>query len=303
MGYIYMLTSPSGKSYIGQTIRPIEKRFKQHLKKDSGCAAIYNAIQYHGWENFEKDWYECPDEDLNFDEELLVREMGTLAPSGYNLREGGGSSGKMSEDSKKKISEANKGKTHTEETKRKWSEMRKGENNSMYGKNHTEETRKKIGEINLGKTHTEETKKKWSEIRTGKTHTEETKQKMRETQKGEKHPMYGKTHTEETKQKMSEAKTGKIFTEETRQKLSKANIGKTFTEETKQKMSKAKIGENNSTSKKVFQYSLIGEFIQSFASSGEAARALSKSDGSSIGKCARGKRNTAHGFKWSLVLH
>ena len=102
---------------------------------------------------------------------------------------------------------------------------------------------------------------------------------------------------------MSEAKIGKIFTEETRQKLSKANIGKTFTEETKQKMSKAKIGENNSLSKKVFQYSLIGEFIQSFASSGEAARALDKSDGSSIGKCARGKRNTAHGFKWSLVLH
>ncbi len=162
-----MLTSPTGKIYIGQTIRPIEKRFKQHLKKGSGCAAIYNAIQYHGWDNFEKDWYECPDEDLNFDEELLVREMGTLAPDGYNLREGGGNTGKMSEDSKKKISEANKGKTHTEETKKKWSELRKGENNSMYGKNHTEETRKKIGEINLGKTHTEETKKKMSDAHRG----------------------------------------------------------------------------------------------------------------------------------------
>lgn len=96
---------------------------------------------------------------------------------------------------------------------------------------------------------------------------------------------------------------GQTITEETRQKLSKANLGKTFTEETKQKMSKAKLGENNSTSKKVFQYSLIGEFIQSFASSGEAARALSKSDGSTISKCARGKRNTAYGFKWSSVLH
>jgi len=298
-----MLTSPNGKIYIGQTIRPIEKRFKQHRKKSSGCVAIYNAIQYHGWDNFEKDWYECPDEDLNFDEELLVREMRTLAPYGYNLREGGGNRGKLSEDSKKKISEANKGKTHTEETKRKWSEMRKGENNSMYGKNHTEETRKKIGEINLGKTHTEETKKKWSEIRTGKTHTEETKQKMRETQKGEKHPMYGKSHTEETKQKMSEAKLGKTFTEETRQKLSKANLGKILTEETKQKMSEAKLGENNSQSKKLFQYSLIGEFIQSFASGGEAARALGKSGGSIISECANRKRKTAYGFKWSFELH
>ena len=32
MGYIYILTSPSGKSYIGQTIRSIEKRFQQHQK-------------------------------------------------------------------------------------------------------------------------------------------------------------------------------------------------------------------------------------------------------------------------------
>ena len=30
MGYIYMLTSPSGKSYIGQAYRPIEKRLEEH---------------------------------------------------------------------------------------------------------------------------------------------------------------------------------------------------------------------------------------------------------------------------------
>lgn len=32
MGFLYMLTSPSGKSYIGQTIRPIEERLKEHKK-------------------------------------------------------------------------------------------------------------------------------------------------------------------------------------------------------------------------------------------------------------------------------
>ena len=84
-----MLTSPSGKSYIGQTIRSIEERFKAHQKESSRCMAIYNAIKKYGWENFEKDYYECPYEDLNFDEELLIREMGTLAPKGYNLKEGG----------------------------------------------------------------------------------------------------------------------------------------------------------------------------------------------------------------------
>lgn len=117
MGHIYMLTSPSGKSYIGQTTRPIEKRFRQH-QQESGCMAIYRAIQKYGWEHFEKDYYECPDEDLNFDEELLIREMGTLAPDGYNLKEGG-ANGKASEETKQKMSESKTGKTQTGETKKK----------------------------------------------------------------------------------------------------------------------------------------------------------------------------------------
>ena len=109
MGYIYILTSPIGKSYIGQTTRPIEKRFKAHQLKSSKCLAIYNAIQKYGWDNFEKDWYECPDEDLNFDEELLVREMETLSPSGYNLKEGGGNTGKPCEETRQKQIEAKLG--------------------------------------------------------------------------------------------------------------------------------------------------------------------------------------------------
>jgi hypothetical protein len=86
MGHIYMLKNKkNGKIYIGQTTRPIEKRFEEHQRKDSNCVAIYNAIQKHGWENFEKDHYECPNEDLNFDEELLIKEMETLAPNGKLL--------------------------------------------------------------------------------------------------------------------------------------------------------------------------------------------------------------------------
>ena len=176
-----MLKSPSGKSYIGQTMRSIEKRLEEHRTGKIGCVAIYNAIQYHGWDNFEKDWYECPDEDLNFDEELLVKEMGTLSPSGYNLREGGGGNGKMSDESRQKISEAKRGekhpmygKTRTEETKHRISEATKGEKNHMYGIPKSDEIKKKLSDA----------------------------------LRGEKHPMYGKTMCEESKQKQREAKRG-----------------------------------------------------------------------------------------------
>jgi len=140
MGFIYMLKSPSGKSYIGQTIRPIEKRFEKHQRKSSSCVAIYNAIEKYGWENFEKDWYECPDEELNKHERWLVNLMGTLSPDGYNLKEGGGN-GKLSEETKQKKREAQLGEKNpmfgkkvSEETKQKKREAQLGEKNPMFGK-------------------------------------------------------------------------------------------------------------------------------------------------------------------------
>lgn len=184
MGHIYILTSPKGKSYIGQTSRPIQKRFKEHQLESSGCVAIYNAIHKYGWENFEKDYYECPDEDLNKHEELMVEVLDTLSPNGYNLREGGGSNGKMSEDSKKKMSDAKKGdknpmwgEQHSEETRGKQSETQRGEKSHMYGKPLKESTIQKMSESKIG-----EKNHMW-----GEHHNEATKQKISETTLGEKH--------------------------------------------------------------------------------------------------------------------
>lgn len=262
-----MLTSPSGKSYIGQTTRSIETRFRQHRRQKGECVAIYRAIQKHGWENMEKDWYECPDEDLNFDEELLVREMGTLAPNGYNLREGGGNHGKLSD-----------------ETKRKMSEARQGEKHHMYGKTHTDDSKRKMSEIKLGKIPSEETKRKRSEAL-----------------KGEKNPMYGKPKSVETRQKMSDAHRGekshmfgKPKSDETKRKLSEANRGE------KHHMY-GKTGEQHYNSKKVYQYGMDGNLLGSFGSCAEAGRYLNKKSGTKISTCACGNRKTAYGFKWSYT--
>jgi len=101
MGYIYILTSPSERSYIGQTTRPIQKRIEEHRTgKSVDCRAIYNAIQFYGWDAFDIDWCYCPDEDLNKHEELMEEVLGTLAPSGYNLMKGGGSGGTRSEETR-----------------------------------------------------------------------------------------------------------------------------------------------------------------------------------------------------------
>ncbi|AGE56241.1 GIY-YIG catalytic domain-containing endonuclease [Paramecium bursaria Chlorella virus NE-JV-1] len=234
MGFIYRLTFPSKKSYIGQTIRDIHKRLEEHPVKP-GCSAVSNAIKKYGWKKVEKEWYEIPDEDLNFYEEMLVALLGTLSPGGYNLREGGGATGRPSEESRQKMSDS-----------------KKGEKNNMYGKARSEETKEKLREANLGKTLSEETKQKLREANLGKTASEETKQKLREANTREKNPMYGKTGTE------------------------------------------------THNSKKVYQYDLQGNFIQSFDSGGIAAKHLNKKNGiAKINECALGKRKTAYGFKWS----
>ena len=136
-----------------------------------------------------------------------------------NRTDGGeGVSGRiLSQESRRKISEANKGntnclgKTHSEESRKKMSESQKG-NTKRLGKTHSEETKRKMSDSSkgntnwLGKTHSEETKRKMSEVH--KNPSEETRKKLSEAQKGNT-KMLGKTHSEETKRKMSASSKGK----------------------------------------------------------------------------------------------
>ncbi|AGE53873.1 GIY-YIG catalytic domain-containing endonuclease [Paramecium bursaria Chlorella virus KS1B] len=184
MGFIYTLTSPSRKEYVGQTTRSIEQRLDEHQKEDSGCKAIAGAIKEYGWDNFIVDYYECPDDELNKHETWLIRLMGTLAPCGYNLREGGGSRGKFSEESKNKMSESHK--------------LLVGDKNPFYNKHHTEESRKKMSDAQKGeKSHLY-----------GKPRKEEVKSKISKSQMGVNNSFYGKKHTEVSIKKQSESRMG-----------------------------------------------------------------------------------------------
>lgn len=107
-GDIYLLTSPSGKKYVGQAVQFLPsgkkhgfiKRWKQHVyearvgKDYSVC--LNNAIRKYGENNFTVELLlTCRIDKLNEWEQFYIKHLNTMHPQGYNLTEGG-SNGRQS---------------------------------------------------------------------------------------------------------------------------------------------------------------------------------------------------------------
>lgn len=93
MGCLYRLISPSGKMYIGITMRTFEERWQSHLvqARHGRQHALQNAFNMHGAGNFKREVLVISD-----DKEYLIdlecraiKEYATLSPHGYNLTTGG----------------------------------------------------------------------------------------------------------------------------------------------------------------------------------------------------------------------
>ena len=130
--FIYKITNKiNDKIYIGQTIRSINLRWNEHIcSKSGGESIIKNALLKHGKDNFLMEViYEAKTiEELNSKEEELINKFNSLAPNGYNLRQGG-KNRKMSDITKQKMSlgALRRIRTpHSEETKNKMSISSKG---------------------------------------------------------------------------------------------------------------------------------------------------------------------------------
>jgi group I intron endonuclease len=158
---LYKITNlVNGKVYIGQTIRTLKKRFKQHCEPGSAkTSAIGRAIQKYGKNNFsiEQITTDKPivtQEELNAAERYFVWFYNSMVPNGYNLKEGGGSSGRPSHESRLKMSLARKGRFS-------------GNKSPTWGKRFSLSYRKQLSEAHLGIGHSEATRKKMSQSRMG----------------------------------------------------------------------------------------------------------------------------------------
>lgn len=93
-GFIYIITNlVNNKVYIGQTIRTIEERWREHCR--SCCSAdelnmlIKKAIKKYGKENFTiTELEKCKVEDLN-DKEIYYIKLYNSFQNGYNMTPGG----------------------------------------------------------------------------------------------------------------------------------------------------------------------------------------------------------------------
>lgn len=121
---IYKIVSPSGQIYIGQSIN-INKRFYDYsLYRCKTQPRLYNSLKKYGWDSHLKEIFPCKELDLNLMEKYYVDLFKTFnTKHGMNCRDGGGSHGRFSDETRNKIREV--AKSVSAETKRKRVETRR----------------------------------------------------------------------------------------------------------------------------------------------------------------------------------
>lgn len=192
---LYKISFPkhlTKKEYIGISCKGAKRRFTEHCSSNKQYP-IVKAIKKYGKENAiltvlgEFSDYE----EMYAAEKIAIDEHGTKSPKGYNLTDGGkGAFGlKASEERKRKISKANKGRVASEETRKKMSEANKGRDMSVQVAAMAKATRgrkRSASEIQAtidawtGKRHSQESKNKMSISASKRRASRETREKMSE---------------------------------------------------------------------------------------------------------------------------
>ena len=159
---------------------------------------IKQAVKKYGKDNFiiqPIKFYDTVEECRKAEEELLNKYNIADNPYCYNLKN-------SAIGSEKGKNNPMYGKHHTDATRRKMSQASKGRALS-------DEHKQKISRAKKGEKHPNYGKRGKGTPMYGKHHTEETRQKLSQAKKGENNPMYGRTRTENTRNKIAIANGGK----------------------------------------------------------------------------------------------
>ena len=179
---IYKITNTrNGKSYVGQTTN-MRRRIREHERGKNPNAAVHQAIIKYGAGAFRHEVIcLCANKEASDAIEMCLIKLWDTQKRGYNLTPGGRGTGvgegnhrwgatnsdkqrkaaaesnhrragfTTPEETKKKISEASKGRAFTEEHRKHLSEAQTGEKNHRYGTKASEETRAKLSSIRKGR--------------------------------------------------------------------------------------------------------------------------------------------------------
>lgn len=189
IGDLYIATSPSGKRYIGLTIRGAVKRWKDHVKeaRRGVLSPLNSAIMKYGGDAFRLEviaqgtW-----EELNRSEAEQIAALGTRWPNGYNLRAGGSQAARHPESIAKQAAKMRGRKWSPEHRAAHAAAMARPDVRAKYstwriGKSLSVETRKRMSEAHKGRTPPRYVIEAARAARIGSRHTAETKAKISAT--------------------------------------------------------------------------------------------------------------------------
>ncbi len=167
---VYLVTSPSGRRYVGLTSIGAAERWRAHVRDARHGATksiLHSAIRKYGARAFSHTLLERMSTEAGAKraEILWIRELGTQAPGGYNVTAGG---------------EGILGYRFTAESKARRSAARKGvPRPELVGRKASVETRAKMRAAKLGVPRAPGIAEKTATSQRGRKHTEKARAKMR----------------------------------------------------------------------------------------------------------------------------
>lgn len=143
----------NGKKYVGITQQDIRRRWRPDGSGYKNNQYFWNAIQKHGWENFEHIIYKTglsKAKACELEKQLIALYKSNDLIHGYNIADGG-QYNVMPEATRQRLSKERKGKNLGKDNPNYGNHKLAGVDNPNYGKHHSLEIREKISKNRKGK--------------------------------------------------------------------------------------------------------------------------------------------------------